>query len=94
LPQRAVITRHVLRNALIPVVTSLGLIVEGLIVGTVFLDLMFNIPGFGRTFTTAIQMRDFPIIFGAVIFTSFLTMLANLLVDLLYPILDPRVTYK
>ena len=94
LPQRTIVTRHVLRNALIPVVTSLGLIVNGLIVGSVFLDLMFNIPGFGRTFTTAIQQRDFPVIFGAVIVTSFLTMLANLLVDLLYPILDPRVTYE
>jgi peptide/nickel transport system permease protein len=94
LPQRTIIIRHVLRNALIPVVTSLGLIVNGLIVGSIFLDLMFNIPGFGRTFFTAIQQRDFPIIFGAVIFTSFTTMLANLLVDLLYPILDPRVTYK
>jgi peptide/nickel transport system permease protein len=94
LPTRAIIVRHVLRNALIPVITSVGLIVTGLITSTVFLDQMFNIPGFGRVFSLALIQRDFPVIYGAVIATSFLTMAANLLVDLLYPVLDPRVKYQ
>jgi peptide/nickel transport system permease protein len=94
LPSRAIIVRHVLRNALIPVVTSLGLIFNGLVVGTVFLDQMFNIPGFGRAFTQALMQRDYPVIYGAVIVTSFMTMGFNLLVDLLYPVLDPRVKLR
>jgi ABC-type dipeptide/oligopeptide/nickel transport system permease component len=94
LPSHTIIVRHVLRNALIPVITSIGLIINGLVVGTVFLDQMFNIPGFGRTFTTAIQQLDYPVLYGAVIVTSFMTMTANLLVDLLYPILDPRVKLR
>ena len=94
LPTRAVVIRHVLRNALIPVITSVGLIVTGLITSTVFLDQMFNIPGFGRVFSLALTQRDFPVLYGAVIATSLLTMAANLLVDLLYPVLDPRVKYE
>jgi ABC-type dipeptide/oligopeptide/nickel transport system permease component len=94
LPTRTIIVRHVLRNALIPVITSVGLIINGLIIGSVFLDNMFNIPGFGRVFTQALTQRDFAVIYGAVVATSFLTMAANLLVDLLYPVLDPRVKYE
>lgn len=94
LPTRAIIVRHVLRNALIPVITSVGLIVNGIIISTVFLDQMFNIPGFGRVFSQALIQRDFAVIYGAVIATTFLTMFANLVVDLLYPVLDPRVKYE
>ena len=88
-----VLTRHVLRNALIPVVTSTGLIVSGLITGSVFLDQMFNIPGFGRLFSGALSGRDFYVIYGSVIVVAIITTTTNLIVDLLYPVLDPRVTY-
>lgn len=88
-----IITRHVLRNALIPVVTSLGLIVNGLIHGSVYLDRIFNIPGFGNLVVTGIQRLDFPVILGTTVFSALLVIAANLVVDLIYPFLDPRVTY-
>ena len=89
-----VMTRHVARNALIPVVTSLGLLVDDFMWGAVFVDLAFNFPGLGRLFVTqGLQARDFNMINGVVLFTAGLTMAINLIVDLIYPLLDPRVTY-
>ncbi|MCE7988930.1 MAG: ABC transporter permease [Caldilinea sp. CFX5] len=88
-----VMTRHVLRNSLIPVVTQLGLMVDDFMWGAVFIDLAFNLPGLGRLFEQGLGSRDFNFIYGVVIFTAFLTMLINLLIDLLYPLLDPRVMY-
>lgn len=89
-----IFTRHILKNALIPVVTSLGTMISGFVTGTVFLDTMFNIAGFGRLFSTALSGRDFPVIYGSVITIAAITMIVNLVVDLVYPLLDPRVTYK
>jgi len=94
LPPRAVVLRHVLKNAAIPVVTALGMMVSSFITGTVFLDTMFNIPGFGRVFSTALSGRDFTTIYACVVLIAIFTMLANLIVDLIYPLLDPRVVYK
>ena len=88
-----VMTRHVLRNSLIPVVTQLGLMVDDFMWGAVFIDLAFNLPGLGRLFEQGLSSRDFNFIYGVVIFTAFLTMIINLLIDLLYPLLDPRVMY-
>jgi peptide/nickel transport system permease protein len=89
-----VMTRHVARNALIPVVTSLGLLVDDFMWGAVFVDLAFNFPGLGRLFVTqGLQARDFNMINGVVLFTAGLTMAINLIVDLIYPLLDPRVAY-
>ncbi len=93
LRERQVFTNHILRNAMIPVVTSLGLLVDDLMWGAVFLDLAFNLPGIGRLFSQALSQRDFNMLYGVVLFTAFLTMLINLLVDLIYPFLDPRVVY-
>jgi peptide/nickel transport system permease protein len=93
LRERQVFTRHILRNAMIPVVTALGLLVDDLMWGAVFLDLAFNLPGIGRLFTQALSQRDFNMLYGVVLFTAFLTMAINLLVDLIYPFLDPRVVY-
>jgi ABC-type dipeptide/oligopeptide/nickel transport system permease component len=89
-----VFTRHIMRNALIPVVTSLGLLVDDFMWGAVFLDLAFNLPGIGRLFTQALSSRDFNMLYGVVLFTAFLTMAVNLIVDVIYPFLDPRVVYK
>ena len=89
-----IITRHVLRNALIPVVTSLGLIVNGLIHGSVYLERVFGIPGFGNLVISGVQRLYFPVILGTTIFSTLLVVAANLLVDIVYPFLDPRVTYS
>ncbi|MEZ4730698.1 MAG: ABC transporter permease [Caldilineaceae bacterium] len=93
LRESRVMTRHVLRNSLIPVVTQLGLMVDDFMWGAVFIDLAFNLPGLGRLFEQGLGSRDFNFIYGVVIFTAFLTMIINLLIDLLYPLLDPRVVY-
>ncbi|MSP13503.1 MAG: ABC transporter permease [Chloroflexi bacterium] len=88
-----VFTRHIMRNSLIPVVTVLGLLVDDLMTNAVFIDLAFNLPGLGRLFSTSLTSRDFNNIYGIVIFTSVLIMVMNLLVDIIYPLLDPRVVY-
>lgn len=88
-----VMARHVARNALIPVVTSLGLLVDDFMWGAVFLELAFNLPGLGRLFQQGLAGRDFNMINGVVLFTAGMTMALNLIVDLIYPLLDPRVTY-
>ena len=88
-----VMARHVARNALIPVVTSLGLLVDDFMWGAVFVDLAFNLPGLGRLFQQGLSGRDFNMINGVVLFTAGMTMAINLIVDLVYPILDPRVVY-
>ncbi len=88
-----VMARHVARNALIPVVTSLGLLVDDFMWGAVFLELAFNLPGLGRLFQQGLSGRDFNMINGVVLFTAGMTMALNLIVDLVYPLLDPRVAY-
>lgn len=93
LTEYKVMARHVARNALIPVVTSLGLLVDDFMWGAVFLELQFNFPGLGRLFQQGLSGRDFNMINGVVLFTAGLTIAINLLVDLIYPVLDPRVVY-
>lgn len=86
-----IIIRHILRNALIPVVTTLGFIVEGLIVGSIFLDSIFAIPGFGAVSEGGYRGFDYPVILGVTIVSSIMIILTNLFVDLIYPFLDPRI---
>jgi len=86
--------RHVMRNAMIPVVTALGLVTEGLIASTVFIDTIFAIPGFGSIAATAISQLDYPVILGVTLVSSVLVIATNILVDLVYPMLDPRVTLE
>lgn len=86
-----IVTRHIMRNALIPIVTSLGLIVNGLLHGSVFLDRVFSLPGFGSIVINSIQLLDFPVILGTTIFSALLVIAANIVVDLIYPFIDPRV---
>ena len=86
-----IISRHILRNALIPVVTTLGFIVEGLIVGAIFLDSIFAIPGFGGVAEAAFRGFDYPMLMGVTMVTSLTIIVTNLLVDLVYPFLDPRI---
>ncbi|MBX3051317.1 MAG: ABC transporter permease [Caldilineaceae bacterium] len=86
-----IIGHHILRNALIPVVTTLGFIAEGLIVGSIFLDSIFAIPGFGGVAEAAFRGFDYPMLLGVTMVSSLMIILTNLLVDIIYPFLDPRI---
>lgn len=85
-----VMTRHVLRNSLIPVVTVVGPIMASLISGTVFIETLFRIPGLGTYFTGAATSRDMPLLMGTTLFFAAILILTNVLVDLSYGFLDPR----
>ena len=94
LKERVVVTRHVLKNALIPVVTLIGMQMPILIGGSVIIEQIFNLPGMGRLLVTATGQRDYTVISGIMIVFGFAMVLINLLVDLTYSYLDPRVTYE
>jgi peptide/nickel transport system permease protein len=91
LPPRDVIGRHVLRNALLPLVTMLGIDVAYLMGGAVLTESVFGIPGIGGLAWRAIRQRDLPMVMGTVLFAATFIVLANLLVDVLYKVLDPRI---
>lgn len=91
LAESPVVLRHILRNALLPVVTILGPAAADLITGSIIIETIFNAPGLGRTFVAAIGKRDYSIVMGVTIFYAVLIALANVLVDLAYGYLDPRI---
>lgn len=93
LPEHQVIFKHALRNALIPIVTLLGLSLPGLIGGGFIFETIFAWPGMGRLGYEAIMARDYPVIMGVGIMVAFLTLLGNLLADLTYAYVDPRIRY-
>src|SRR5207344_3635763 len=88
-----VLFRHALKNAAVPIVTVIGLGVALLIGGVVVTESVFNIPGLGRLVVDAILKRDYPIIQGLILFFSFLYIALNLLIDIAYTLLDPRIRY-
>lgn len=88
-----VITRHILRNALIPVVTVLGPITAFLVTGSFVVEHIFAIPGIGRFFVLAVSNRDYPLVMGITIVYTVILVLANLIVDICYVILDPRIKF-
>ncbi|WP_274650847.1 ABC transporter permease [Paenibacillus humicola] len=90
LRERTVVLRHALKNALVPVVTTSGLIVAGLLGGLVITESIFSIPGFGRLIVDSIFKRDYVTVQGAVLVSALLVIFINLLVDLLYTVIDPR----
>lgn len=94
LPERTVIYKHALRNAVLPIVTILGLSVPGLLGGSVIFESIFALPGIGRLFYEAVMMRDYPLIMAEVVLGAILTMLGNLLADISYAYVDPRIRYK
>jgi peptide/nickel transport system permease protein len=91
--ERLVLFRHALKNAAVPIVTVIGLGAALLIGGVVVTESVFNIPGLGRLVVDAILKRDYPIIQGLILFFSFLYILLNLLIDIAYTLLDPRIRY-
>lgn len=86
-----VLTRHVLRNVLLPLVTMLGMDVGLAIMGALYVEVVFGLPGLGNEAWTSIAREDWPVLQGIVVFTGFLVIVVNLVVDLLYVLLDPRV---
>jgi peptide/nickel transport system permease protein len=94
LRERAVVVRHALKNALIPVITVIGMGVPTLIGGTVIIENIFSLPGMGRLIMDATQTRDYTLVSGVLLFFGVALVLINLLVDLTYGLLDPRIQYK
>ena len=88
---RNIIVKHALRNTLIPVVTYLGPLIAGILTGSFVIEKIFAIPGLGREFVTTITNRDYTTILGVTIFYSVLIIVCNLIVDILYVIIDPRI---
>ncbi len=94
LGDRVVILRHILRNSLIPVITILGPAVAGLVTGSFIIESIFGIPGIGKEFIGAIGSRDYSMIMGSTLFFSLLVALGNIMVDLSYGLIDPRIRNK
>ena len=86
--------RHTIKNALIPVITLIGLQLPILVGGSVIIENIFNLPGLGRLMLTALEDRDYPVVSGINLFFAAGVMAINLLIDLIYPYLDPRVRYE
>jgi len=93
LHERVIITRHALKNSMIPVVTILGPLFAALVTGTFVTELMFGIPGMGKYFVTSITNRDYPVIMGTILLYAVFLVIANLVVDIMYAYLDPRIRY-
>lgn len=94
LAERTVVTRHALKNSLIPVVTVIGPMFAALITGTFVAETIFGIPGLGKYFVNSITNRDYPVIMGTILLYAILLVIANLVVDVLYGFLDPRIRYN
>jgi peptide/nickel transport system permease protein len=94
LPEHQVIYKHALRNALLPIVTIVGLSIPGLLGGSVIFESIFALPGIGRLFYEAVMTRDYPLIMAEVVLGGVLTMMGNLIADISYALVDPRIRYK
>lgn len=93
-PEKVTIFRHVLRNSCIPIVTLIGMQIGGLMGGTVVIEQIFSLPGLGQFMLTGISQRDYPVVQGCVLFIAFVYVIVNLLVDILYTYIDPRISYS
>jgi peptide/nickel transport system permease protein len=91
--ERAVLTRHALRNAAVPIISVIGIGIALLISGVVITESVFNLPGLGRLTVDAVLARDYPVIQGVILFFSAIYILINLAADVSYTILDPRIRY-
>lgn len=94
LSEKVVMMKHVLRNALIPILTNVGIALPGIFVGSFLLETFFSIPGLGREILVAVNRSDFPVIKAATVYLAMVTMIINLAVDVAYKAVDPRVTFK
>ncbi len=94
LPEGTVLFKHVLRNAMIPILTNIGLALPGIFVGSFLIEVFFSIPGLGREVLLAVNRSDYPVIQAVTIYLAALTVLINLGTDILYKVVDPRVVLK
>jgi oligopeptide transport system permease protein len=93
LKERTVVTRHIIKNGLIPVLTLIGPIAAALITGSFITESIYSIPGIGRSFVVSVFDRDYGLIMGTTLFYAFVVVIANLIVDILYAVVDPRIKY-
>ncbi|MBT9684672.1 ABC transporter permease [Pseudoflavonifractor sp. MCC625] len=91
--ERVAIFKHVLRSALIPIVTLVGMQIGSLLGGAVIVEQIFSLPGLGQMTLTGINQRDYPVVQGCVLFIAFVYVLVNVVTDLLYAYIDPRISY-
>jgi peptide/nickel transport system permease protein len=94
LSERVVIYKHAVRNAMIPVITVIGLNVGLLLAGALLTETVFSWPGIGRYVVNAVRMRDYPVVQGCVMFFAFIFVVVNLIADILYVYVDPRIKYS
>lgn len=91
--ERVILVRHALKNALIPIITIIGSYIPGLIGGAVFIEAIYSWPGLGSLFVEGVESRDYPLIMGLILILAILILIVNLLVDIAYAVVDPRVRY-
>jgi peptide/nickel transport system permease protein len=94
LVERSVLFKHVLRNAMIPILTNVGLLLPGVFLGSFLIETFFSIPGLGREVLLAVNRSDYPVIQAVTVYLAMLTMVINLLTDLAFKLVDPRVVLK
>lgn len=94
LPERKILFKHAMRNSIIPIVTYLGPLSAGILTGGFVVEKIFTIPGMGKFFIDSITNRDYPLIVGVTVFFASLLILMNLIVDLMYGVVDPRIKYE
>jgi peptide/nickel transport system permease protein len=94
LSEKNILFSHVLRNALIPVLTNVGVLLPGIFVGSFLIEVFFSIPGLGREILLAVNRSDYPVIQAITVYLAVITMVVNLVIDLLYKVVDPRVVLK
>jgi peptide/nickel transport system permease protein len=94
LPEKIVIFKHILKNAFIPILTVIGITMAILMGGAIAIETVFNLPGIGRLMISAVSRRDYPLIQGIVLFISIAYIFINLLVDIIYTTIDPRIKFK
>jgi oligopeptide transport system permease protein len=94
LREQVIVVRHVIRNGMIPVLTVIGPVAAALVTGSFLIEFLFSIPGAGRTFVTSIGARDYGVIMGTTLFYTTIVVLFNLVVDILYVFVDPRIRYR
>jgi peptide/nickel transport system permease protein len=94
LTEQTILLRHVMRNAMIPILTNIGLALPGIFVGSFLIEVFFSIPGLGREVLLAVNRSDYPVIQAVTVYIAVLTMFINLLTDVMYKLVDPRVVLK
>jgi peptide/nickel transport system permease protein len=94
LSENQILYKHILRNSLIPVITIFGILVSEVLGGSIIIENVFSLPGIGKLITSSITSRDLPLIQALVLYLSIIVVITNMIVDLLYGVIDPRIRIK